>query len=140
MVSSKINCCFKSWRPKQHLNQNWYKLPKEDGISLVLLYCVDATSTSWACCCVNTLWLVNVVSIASTTNTSLVMLQTLKQITRYNKYYIWNLKSKIQIKLSMALLKIYWPWIISKSWYCIRRPIFLCQTVLFDADFQSHSI
>jgi hypothetical protein len=40
----------------------------------------------------------------------------------------------------MALLEIYWPWIISKSSYYIRRPISLCRTILFDTDFQSCSI
>jgi hypothetical protein len=38
MVFSKINCYLKFWRPKQHLNQNWYKLLEEDGIPLVLQF------------------------------------------------------------------------------------------------------
>jgi hypothetical protein len=42
----------------------------------------------------------------------------------------------LQIKFSMALPKIYWPWIISESWYYVKKPISLCRTVLFDVDFQ----
>jgi len=54
---------------------------------------------------INTLQLANVASTSSTINTSLVVFQTLKQTLQYNKYYIWNLKLEIQIKLSMALLE-----------------------------------
>jgi hypothetical protein len=54
-----------------------------DGIPLTLLYRVDATFAAWACCRVKTLLLVNVVSTTSATNTSLVVLQTLKQTTQY---------------------------------------------------------
>jgi hypothetical protein len=40
----------------------------------------------------------------------------------------------------MALLETCQRSIISKSWYCVRRPISLCHIVLFDANFQLHSI
>jgi hypothetical protein len=76
--------------------------------------------------------LANVASTTSTTNTS-------KQTTQYNKYCIWILKLGIQIKFSMTLLEIYWPWIVSESWYYVRRLISLHHIVLFDVNFQSHS-
>jgi hypothetical protein len=97
-----------------------------DGIPLALLYCADATFASWACCRINTQQLANVVSTTLATNTSLAVPWTLQQTTQYNKYYIWNLKLLIQIKLSMTLLETYQPWIISESWYCVRRPISWC--------------
>jgi hypothetical protein len=81
-------------------------LMEEDGIPLSFLYCIDATFTPWACQHVNTLRLANASSTISTTNTSLVVLQTLKQTTQYNKYYIWKLKPEIQIQLNMALLEL----------------------------------
>jgi len=77
-----------------------------DGIPLALLYHIDATFASWACRRVNTLQLANASSTTSTMNTFLMVPWTLKQITQYNKYCIWNLKPKIQIKLSMALLEL----------------------------------
>ncbi len=131
MVASKTNCYPKSWRPKQPLNQKWNKLWDK-------LICVtigggwdpngppnyaDATSTSWVCCRINTSWLANVMSTTLAINTSLTMPWTLQQTTQYyTQYYtycIWNLKLRIQIKLNMALLEIYWPWIICESWYCL---------------------
>ncbi len=111
-------------------------LLKWDGIPLALLYHVNATSTSWAQHCINTSWLANVASITLAINTPLEVPQTLKQTTQYNKYCIWNLKLVIWIKMSMGLVKIYLPWIISKSWYCIRRLIFLCGIILFDVNFE----
>jgi len=102
---------------------------KGDGIPLALLYRVDATSASWACYCVNTLQLASVASISSAINTTLVVLQTLKQTTQYNKYCIWILKPKIQVKFNMALLETYRPWIILESWYYITRPITLHRIV-----------
>jgi len=146
MVALKINCYPKSWRPKQHLNQNWYKLwaiyitIREGWNPLALLYHIDATSTSCVCHRVNIPWLANATSITSATNTSLMVFRTLKQTTQYNKYCIWKLKPRIQSKLSMALLETYQPWIISKSWYYIRKPISLCRIALFNADFHSCSI
>jgi hypothetical protein len=113
MVALKINCYPKSWRPKQQSNQNWYKLwaiyiTIERGWDPIgLLYCTNATSASWACCCVNTSQLANATSIASATNTSLMVPWTLQQTIQYNKYYIWNLKPITQIKLNMTLLKTY---------------------------------
>jgi hypothetical protein len=95
---------------------------------------------SWVCRHVKTSRLVNVMSIILATNTSLVVPWTLKQITQYNKYCIWILKPRIQIKFSTALLETYQPWIILKSWYCVRRKISLCCIVLFNAIFQSFSI
>jgi len=53
------------------------------GIPLLLLYRTNATSASWACHCIKTLGLINVVSTTLATNTSLVMPQTLKQTTQY---------------------------------------------------------
>ncbi len=38
------------------------------------------------------------------------------------------------------MLETYQPWIISKSWYYVRKLISLCRIVLFDVDFQSHFI
>jgi len=111
-----------------------------DGIPFALLYHTNATFASWAWRCENTSWLANVALIALAINISLVVLWTLKQTTQYNKYCIWNLKLVIQIKMSMALLEIYWPWIIFESWYCIRRLTSLRRNILFDADFQSCSI
>jgi hypothetical protein len=61
---------------------------------------------SWVCQCVNTPRLTKVTSTTSAINTSLMVPWTLKQTTQYNKYYIWNLKLEIQIKLSMALLEL----------------------------------
>ncbi len=49
----------------------------------------------------------NVVSITSTTNTSLVVLWTLKQTTKYNIYYIWIKKPWLQIKFNLALLEAF---------------------------------
>ncbi len=40
----------------------------------------------------------NVASTSLVTNTSLMLPWTLKQITQYNMYCIWNLKPRIQIK------------------------------------------
>jgi hypothetical protein len=119
---------------KSGINQ-FVSLLEGDGIPMALLYHVDATFASCACCCVKTLWLVNVTPITLATNTSLVVPRTLKQATQYNNYCIWILKPKIQIKFSRALLEICWPWIIFESWYCVRMPIFLHHIVLFDADF-----
>jgi hypothetical protein len=85
-------------------------------------------------------WLANVASIASATNTSLIVPRNLQQTTQYNKYYIWNLKPIIQIKLNMTLLETYWPWINFESWYYVRRLISLHWTILFNANFQSCSI
>jgi len=66
----------------------------------------DAAFASWACQRVNTPQLANVTfDTTLATNTSLMMFQSLKQTTQYNKYSIWNLKPRIQIKLSMALLE-----------------------------------
>jgi hypothetical protein len=39
-------------------------------------------------------------------NISLVVFQTVKQTKQNNKYGLWNLKPKIKINLSMALLLI----------------------------------
>jgi len=75
--------------------------------TMAFLYHANATFASMACCCVNIPQLANMVSTTLVTNTSLMVIQTLKQITQYNKYYIWNLKLGIQIKLNMALLKTY---------------------------------
>jgi len=43
-------------------------------------------------------------------------------------------------KIEYDIVGIYRPWIIYKSWYCIRRLIFLHHIVLLDANFQSCSI
>jgi len=121
---------------KSGINYGLYvSLSNGDGIPLAFLYHVDATFASWVWRCINTLWLANTTSIGSTTNTSLMALQTLKQITQYNKYCIWNLKLIIQIKMNMTLLETYWPWIISKLRHCVKRPNFLCCTILWDVDF-----
>jgi hypothetical protein len=110
--------------PNQKWDKLWdeliYSLLKGDEIPLALLYRYDATSTPWTCHHVNISRLANVASITSTTNTSLVVLQTLQQTTQYNKYCIWNLKLGIQIKLSMALLKLtdhdhYWIMVLRKE-------------------------
>jgi hypothetical protein len=77
-----------------------------DGIPLPLLYHINTTFASWACWRINTLWMANVAfDTTLTTNISLVVLQSLKQTTQYNKYCIWNLKPKIEINLNMALLE-----------------------------------
>ncbi len=101
-----------------------------DGIPLALLYCVDATFASWACCRVKIPWLINVASTTSATNTSMVVIWTLKQTTQYNKYCIWIVKLGIQIKFNMALLENYQPRIIFESWYYVRRSIFLCYIII----------
>jgi hypothetical protein len=100
------------------------------------LYHVNATFTSWAQHCINTSWLANVASIALAINTSFEVPQTLKQTTQYNKYCICLVIGQCCIHSIMGLVKIYLPWIISESWYCIRRPIFLCKIILFDVNFQ----
>jgi hypothetical protein len=63
-----------------------------------------------------------------------------KTTTQYNKCCIWILKLRIQIKFSMAWLETYRSWIISESWYCVKRPISLHHTVLFHANFHSCSV
>jgi len=74
---------------KTKINYGLYvSLLKGDGIPLALLCHIDATSTSWAYYRVKTLRLANVTSTTSATNTSLVVLRTLKQTTQYNKYCI----------------------------------------------------
>jgi hypothetical protein len=102
---------------------------------LAILYCINETFAWWVCRRIKTPQLANVASTTWATNTSLVVPQTLKQTTQYNKYCIWILKPIIQIKFSMALLETYQPWIIFESWYCVRRLISLCYIVLFDANF-----
>jgi hypothetical protein len=142
MVASKINWYFKFWRPKQHWCKLWaiYTIAGGGWDPIDLLYYTNVTSTSWVYRHINTPQLVNAASITSTTNTFLMVLRTLKQMTQYNKYYIWNLKLGIQSKLSMALLKTYQPWIIFESKYCIRKLISLCHIILFYANFQLCSI
>jgi len=68
-------------------------LQEGDGIPLAFLHCIDATSTSWVCHCVKTQWLANATSITSTTNTSLMVLRILKQITQYIAYEFQNMES-----------------------------------------------
>jgi hypothetical protein len=63
-------------------------LREEDGIPFALMHCTHETSTSWACCHIKTVQLANVTSTTITTNTSLVVFPTIKQITQYNKYCI----------------------------------------------------
>jgi hypothetical protein len=76
-----------------------------DGIPLALLYHINTTFAFWACWRINTLWLANVAFDTTLATNIFLVLQSLKQTTQYNKYCIWNLKPKIEIKLSMALLE-----------------------------------
>ncbi len=134
MVAWKLNCYPKIWKSKQHFNQKWDKL--WDKLIYVIIeggwhplaftYRANVTFASWAWCCIKTPQLAIIACTTLTTNTSLVVLQTLKQITQYNKYCIWILKPRIQIKFNMALLETYRPWIIFESWYCVKSLISLC--------------
>jgi len=56
--------------------------------STTMLKLQAPTFVSWAYHHVKTTWLVNVASITSAINTSMVVPQTQKQTTKYNKYYI----------------------------------------------------
>jgi hypothetical protein len=93
MVVSKINCYPESSRPNNTLIKIgisyglFVSLLEGDRIPLTLLYRIDVTSLSWACHRINTLQLANVAYITSATNTYLMVPQTLKQTTQYNKYY-----------------------------------------------------
>jgi hypothetical protein len=80
----------------------YVSLLEGDGIPLALLYHINVAFASWVCQCINTPQLANVAfDTTLATNTSLVALWSLKQTTQYRKYCIWNLKLRIQIKLSM---------------------------------------
>jgi hypothetical protein len=100
------------WNPKIYLNQNGDKLwaicvntkGGWDPIRPLVLHCSNLCILGYQC--INTHWLANYAYITSTTNTSLIVLWTLKQTRPYNKYGIWDQKPKIKIKLSMALLEL----------------------------------